>query len=66
VLPKNVCHIETVNPFASCFTLEELIVLSPYFVPTSGLRHPKNLRRSNMGMIERCASVKNRVLVSFP
>ena len=32
---------------------------------TSGLRHPKNLRMSNRGMIERCASVRNRVLVSF-
>lgn len=31
IIPKNVRHIETVNPFASCYSLEELIVLSPHF-----------------------------------
>ena len=44
ILPKNLCHIETVNPFASCFTLEELIVLSPYFVVEQGVLYTSDYK----------------------
>jgi hypothetical protein len=32
---------------------------------TSGMRHPKKPLRSNRGLIARCSSVRNMVLVSF-
>lgn len=44
VIPKNVCHIETVNPFATCYTLEELIVLSPYFIVEEGVLYTRDYK----------------------
>lgn len=44
VIPKNVCHIETVNPFATCYTLEELVVLSPYFVVEDGVLYTRDYK----------------------
>lgn len=44
VIPKNVCHIETVNPFATCFTLEELIVDSPNYVVEQGILYTSDYR----------------------
>ena len=35
------------------------------FFLTSGMRHPKNLLRSKRGLMARCSSVRNRVLVSL-
>lgn len=37
VIPENVSHIATVNPFASNYTLEELTVRSPHFVVENGI-----------------------------
>ena len=34
-------------------------------VLTSGMRHPKRPLRSNRGLIARCSSVRNKVLVSL-
>lgn len=44
VIPKNVCHIETVNPFATCYTLEELVVLSPYFIVEEGVLYTRDYK----------------------
>lgn len=44
VIPKNVRHIETVNPFATCYTLEELIVLSPYFTVEEGVLYTSDYK----------------------
>lgn len=37
VFPKNVCHIATVNPFASNYTLERLTIHSPHFIVEDGI-----------------------------
>ena len=43
-IPKNVCHIELVNPFASCMTLQKITMESPFFVVEDGILYSADKR----------------------
>lgn len=43
-IPKNVCHIELVNPFASCTTMQKITMESPFFVVEDGILYSADKR----------------------
>ena len=43
-IPKNVCHIELVNPFASCTTMQKITMESPFFVVEEGILYSADKR----------------------
>ena len=43
-IPKNVCHIELVNPFATCTTIEKIAMKSPFFVVEDGILYSTDKR----------------------
>ena len=43
-IPKNVCHIELVNPFATCTTMQKITMESPFFVVEEGILYSADKR----------------------
>ena len=43
-IPKNVCHIELVNPFATCTTIQKIAMESPFFVVEDGILYSADKR----------------------
>ena len=43
-IPKNVCHIELVNPFATCTTIEKITMESAYFLVEDGILYSADKR----------------------